>query len=69
MTATVLGHDPGSSPRELRERIGVVLQHSELKPLLTVRETHRMFAGYYAQPRDVDEVIELVGLGEKRDAG
>jgi ABC-2 type transport system ATP-binding protein len=67
-TATVLGQDPGESPRELRERIGVVLQHSELSPLLTVRETHRMFAGYYAKPRDVDEVIELVGLGEKRDA-
>ena len=66
--ATVLGLDPGSAPRELRERIGVVLQQSELSPLLTVRETHLMFAGYYANPRDVDEVIELVGLTEKRDA-
>ena len=66
--ATVLGLDPGTAPRELRERIGVVLQQSELSPLLTVRETHRMFAGYYANPRDVDEVIELVGLTEKRDA-
>jgi ABC-2 type transport system ATP-binding protein len=67
-SATVLGLDPGDAPRELRERVGVVLQQSELSPLLTVRETHRMFAGYYAKPRDVDEVIELVGLGEKRDA-
>ena len=66
-TASVLGHDPGSSPKELRERIGVVLQQSEPSPLLTVRETHEMFAGYYARPRDVDEVIELVGLAEKRD--
>ncbi len=66
--ASVLGHDPGSAPRELRERIGVVLQHSELNPLLTVREAHRLFAGYYARPRDVDEVIALVGLEEKRDA-
>jgi ABC-2 type transport system ATP-binding protein len=66
--ANVLGHDPGDSPRALRERIGVVLQHSELSPLLTVTETHRLFAGYYSNPRDVDEVIELVGLGEKRDA-
>jgi ABC-2 type transport system ATP-binding protein len=65
---SVLGYDPGKAPRELRERIGVVLQHSELTPLLTVREVHRMFAGYYAQPRDVDDVIELVGLAEKRDA-
>jgi ABC-2 type transport system ATP-binding protein len=66
--ATVLGHDPGTSPRALRERIGVVLQQSELSPLLSVRETHKLFAGYYATPHDVDEVIELVGLTEKRDA-
>jgi ABC-2 type transport system ATP-binding protein len=67
-TASVLGHDPGRSPVALRERTGVVLQQSELSPLLTVRETHVMFAGYYRRPRDVDEVIELVGLAEKRDA-
>jgi ABC-2 type transport system ATP-binding protein len=67
-TASVLGHDPGTSPKALRERIGVVLQQSEPSPLLTVRETHELFAGYYASPRDVDEVIALVGLTEKRDA-
>ena len=66
--ATVLGLDPGDAPRALRERIGVVLQQSELSPNLTVRETHELFAGYYADPRDIDEVIDLVGLGEKRDA-
>jgi ABC-2 type transport system ATP-binding protein len=65
---SVLGHDPADTPRELRERIGVVLQHSEFHPLLTVREVHRMFAGYYKRPRDVDEVVDLVGLAEKRDA-
>jgi ABC-2 type transport system ATP-binding protein len=65
---SVLGHDPADAPRALRERIGVVLQQSEFHPLLTVREVHRMFAGYYAQPRDVDEVVALVGLDEKRDA-
>ena len=67
-SATVLGFDPGDAPRGLRERMGVVLQQSELSPLLTVRETHRLFAGYFANPRDVDEVVELVGLAEKRDA-
>ncbi len=66
--ATILGHDPWQAPGSYRERIGVVLQQDELTPLLTVHETHRMFAGYYERPRDVDEVIELVGLGEKRDA-
>ena len=65
---TVLGHDPQSPGPEFRQRIGVVLQQSELWPNLSVRETHRVFAGYYAHPRDIDEVIELVGLTEKRDA-
>jgi ABC-2 type transport system ATP-binding protein len=65
---TVLGHDPQDPGPEFRERIGVVLQQSELWPNLSVRETHRVFAGYYERPRDIDEVIELVGLTGKRDA-
>jgi ABC-2 type transport system ATP-binding protein len=65
---TVLGHDPQDPGPEFRQRIGVVLQQSELWPNLSVHETHRAFAGYYEHPRDVDEVIELVGLAEKRDA-
>jgi ABC-2 type transport system ATP-binding protein len=65
---SVLGHDPQNPGPEFRQRIGVVLQQSELWPNLTVRETHKIFAGYYERPRDVDEVIELVGLAEKRDA-
>jgi ABC-2 type transport system ATP-binding protein len=64
----VLGHDPQAPGREFRQRIGVVLQQSQLWQNVTVRETHAMFAGYYEHPRDVDEVIELVGLAEKRDA-
>jgi ABC-2 type transport system ATP-binding protein len=65
---SVLGHDPGRPGPEFRQRIGVVLQQSQLWPNLTVRETHAIFAGYYEHPRDVGEVIELVGLAEKRDA-
>jgi ABC-2 type transport system ATP-binding protein len=63
----VLGFDPQRSERSFRERIGVVLQQSEMFPNLTVRETHALFAGYYERPRDVDEVIRLVGLDGKRD--
>jgi ABC-2 type transport system ATP-binding protein len=65
---TVLGHDPQRPGPEFRERIGVVLQQSELVSNLTVRELLRIFAGYYSQRRDVYEVVELVGLAEKRDA-
>jgi ABC-2 type transport system ATP-binding protein len=64
----VLGRDPARAERAFRERIGVVLQQSQLWPTLTVAETHRMFAGYYDNARDVDEVIRLVGLEDKRDA-
>jgi ABC-2 type transport system ATP-binding protein len=67
-TVSVLGFDPQRGGREFREHIGVVLQSSELWHNLTVRETHAMFAAYFRAPRDVDEVIELVGLTEKRDA-
>jgi ABC-2 type transport system ATP-binding protein len=63
----VLGFDPQRSERSFRERIGVVLQQSAMFPNLTVRETHALFAGYYERPRDVDEVIRLVGLDGKRD--
>jgi ABC-2 type transport system ATP-binding protein len=65
---SVLGYDPDGTPRALRERIGVVLQQSQLVSNLTVREFLRVFAGYYSRPRDVDEVIELVGLADKRNA-
>ncbi|MBA2474841.1 MAG: ABC transporter ATP-binding protein [Actinobacteria bacterium] len=64
----VLGFDPAGGQAAYRERIGVVLQASQLWANLTVAETHRMFAGYYERPRDADEVVELVGLTEKRDA-
>jgi ABC-2 type transport system ATP-binding protein len=64
----VLGSDPERPGRDFRERIGVVLQASQLWPNLTVRETHAIFAGYYRAPRDVDEVIALVGLQEKAKA-
>jgi ABC-2 type transport system ATP-binding protein len=65
---SVLGHDPQRPGPEFRQRIGVVLQQSDLWPNLTVQEVHRAFAGYYEHPRDVDEVVELVGLAEKRGA-
>ena len=64
----VLGHDPQRRDRTLLERIGVVLQHSESWPNISVAETLRIYAGYYRAPRGVEEVISLVGLGEKRDA-
>jgi len=62
----VLGMDPEGAGRDFRERIGIVLQSSGLDRNLTVRELVYFYAGYYPHPRGVDEVIELVGLTEKR---
>jgi ABC-2 type transport system ATP-binding protein len=63
----VLGTDPARAGGEWREQIGVVLQSSAMYETLTPTEMLRLFAGYYREPRPVDEVIELVGLQEKRD--
>jgi ABC-2 type transport system ATP-binding protein len=64
----VLGQDPQRADRAWRERVGVVLQSSSFYPSLTARESLALFAGYYEHARDVDEVVELVGLEEKADA-
>ena len=64
-TVEVLGVDPQRSGTSWRQRIGVMLQSSSLYPALTARESLSVFAGYYAKPRDVDEVIEIVGLTKK----
>jgi ABC-2 type transport system ATP-binding protein len=64
---SVLGFDPATGDRRLKEQMGVVLQTSGVDPYLTVGETIDMFRGYYPKPRSRDEVIKLVGLEEKRD--
>ncbi|GLZ34359.1 ABC transporter [Lentzea sp. NBRC 105346] len=61
----VLGDDPGKAGRTWRSRIGIVLQTATDAAELTVAESVRHFAKYYADPRQPDEVIELVGLTEK----
>jgi ABC-2 type transport system ATP-binding protein len=64
---SVLGEDPQRAGRGWRERIGIVLQSGRLDPYLTVRESLGLYAGYYRNPRPVEEVIALVGLEEKAD--
>ena len=64
---SVLGHDPGRGERSFKERIGIVLQETGVEPYLTVAEVIDLFRGYYPNPLPVDEIVELVGLQEKRD--
>jgi ABC-2 type transport system ATP-binding protein len=63
----VLGFDPGRRERELRERIGIVPQEGGVELVLTVREVIDLYSAAYPRRRPVDEVVELVGLEEKRD--
>ena len=65
---SVLGFDPGERPRALRERVGIVLQSCGMYRHVKVHEAVSYWAGLYPRARDVDEVIEIVGLTEKRDA-
>jgi ABC-2 type transport system ATP-binding protein len=70
-SVSVLGFDPntrGNQSREWRNRIGIVLQTSGDAGDLTVFETINHFHGYYSNSRDVDEVINSVGLKEKEHA-
>ena len=66
-TVSVLGYDPQTRPLALRQRVGIVLQSSGIYSQVRVREIVAHFAGFYPHPRDVDEVVALVGLTDKRD--
>lgn len=65
---SVLGVDPGRGGREWRARLGIVLQQVNDLNELTVVEIVTHFAGYYPAPRAPGQVIEMVGLAEKRDS-
>jgi len=65
----VLGRAWGAGDdNDLRQHIGVQLQETQLAEKLTVAETVRLFRSFYRRGRDVDAVISLVTLDEKRDA-
>jgi ABC-2 type transport system ATP-binding protein len=68
---SVLGHDPEAGERDLKQRMGVVLQSTGFYPLATVEESVAHVAGFYPAPRSVAETIELVGLEghERQRAG
>lgn len=61
----VLGQDPERAGRDWHARIGVVLQESEPERDLTVAECLRLYAGYFAAPRNIEETTALVGLTDR----
>ena len=64
---SVLGHDPARADRAFFQRIGIVLQSTGVNQYLTVGEIVEQFRGFYRRPRPLSEILELVGLAEKRD--
>jgi ABC-2 type transport system ATP-binding protein len=68
-TVNLLGLQWGQGrDQQIRERIGVALQQTELSDKLTVAEVIRLFRSFYATGHSVDHVISLVTLEEKRTA-
>jgi ABC-2 type transport system ATP-binding protein len=65
---SVLGFDPAKGKQEYRAQIGIVLQSIGVEPYLTVAETIEYYRGLYPHPRKLNEIIELVGLAEKRNS-
>ena len=63
---SVLGHDPASGERAFKERVGIVLQSAGVDPFLSVEETLNLFRGYYPRPLPLDDLLDAVGLREKR---
>jgi ABC-2 type transport system ATP-binding protein len=64
---SVLGFDPARRDRDMRQRIGIVLQSTGVDTFLTVAETIEFYRRMYPDPRPLDEVVEVVGLREQRD--
>jgi ABC-2 type transport system ATP-binding protein len=64
----VLGLRWQHEAHELRQRLGIQLQDTQLSDKLTVLETLRLFRSFYRQGPDEDDLIALVQLGEKRRA-
>jgi ABC-2 type transport system ATP-binding protein len=67
-SVSVLGFDPQTGGREFRERIGIVLQEAGFDEDFTPRELVALYRRMYPRHLGVDDVLELVGLEDKRDA-
>jgi len=62
----VLGRRWGDHDEEIRQRLGISLQDTKLSEKLTVDETLRLFASFYRKRRETEELLDEVGLREKR---
>src|ERR1700723_3844937 len=65
---TVLGFDPDRQREQLKDRIGVCLQATNLPEKIRVREAMQVFASFYTRHVDLNKLLQRLQLEEKRDA-
>src|SRR5579864_6732179 len=63
----VLGYDPASETRAIKDRIGVCLQSTNLPDKITVRESLALFSAFYSRGVDIDKLIDRLQLSEKKN--
>jgi ABC-2 type transport system ATP-binding protein len=64
---TVLGYDPATDTRAIKDRIGVCLQSTNLPDKITVRESLTLFAAFYSRNIEIDKLLQRLQLWEKRN--
>ena len=64
---SVLGYDPDLSPKDLRSRVGIVLQETGVDLYLKVGEIIKQFSGFYQNPKPINEILDVTGLREQSD--
>jgi ABC-2 type transport system ATP-binding protein len=65
--ALVLGLDPGTQAREIKDRIGVCLQATNLPEKMKVHEALALFASFYSHQVDRNKLLDRLQLSDKRD--
>lgn len=65
---SVLGFDPATQAREVKERIGVCLQATNLPDKIKITEALELFDAFYTRHTDRDRILQRLQLWEKRDA-
>jgi ABC-2 type transport system ATP-binding protein len=65
---SVLGYDPEIATRELKDRIGVCLQHTNLPEKIRVREAVSLFSSFYTRTVDCVQLLKRLQLTEKRES-
>lgn len=64
---SVMGYDPGLETRQIKDRIGVCLQATNLPEKIKVHEALALFAAFYSRNTDRDKLLDRLQLSEKKN--